>query len=59
MNQMTYAIEQSIANLLHAVPNPQWWSGPAATACAESVERLAADLRSLQSRITAEWSNGH
>jgi hypothetical protein len=55
MQTTSQAIDHAITMLLHAVPDPAWWSGPAATACADSIERLAADLRGLQSRVNSLW----
>lgn len=38
---------RAVTHLLLAVPNPLHWSGPAANACANELELLAADLRSV------------
>jgi hypothetical protein len=59
MNRTTLALEHAIAQLTHAIPNPAWWSGPAAHACALAIERLAHDLRALQGRLGHGWADGH
>ncbi|MDE2592587.1 MAG: hypothetical protein KGL41_07030 [Actinomycetales bacterium] len=59
MNRTALAVEHAIAQLSHAIPDPQWWSGPAAQACAISIERLLHDLRALQLRLGNHWADGH
>ena len=36
-----------------AVPNPVLWQGSAATACAQAIEALAAQVLALQQRISS------
>ena len=55
MHKTNYAFDLAVANLLHAVPNPLWWSGAAANACATRIEDAVAELRALEARVDATW----
>jgi hypothetical protein len=54
MNQIDLALRIAESRIQLAIPNPKLWSGFAAQACAESLERLAAELHGLQHRL-ASW----
>lgn len=51
MNQIDFALRMAETRMKFAIPNPNLWSGAAALACAESIERLAAELYSMQQRL--------
>jgi hypothetical protein len=53
MNQLDFALKTAETRMNFAIPNPNLWSGSAAGACAESIERLVHDLRALQHRLNA------
>jgi hypothetical protein len=53
MNQIEFALRTAESRIQLAIPNPKLWSGSAAQACAESLERLAVELHALQQRITS------
>jgi hypothetical protein len=56
MNQIDFALRTAESRIQLAIPNPQLWSGAAAQACAEALERLAAELHGLQHRLAAwQW----
>jgi hypothetical protein len=54
MTSIDFALRAAETRMLFAIPNPILWSGAAALACAESIERLTDDLRRLNARLS-EW----
>jgi len=55
VNQIENALRFAETRVKFAIPDPNLWSGAASLACAESIERLAADLHLLQQRLSG-WS---
>jgi hypothetical protein len=53
MHSTTHALQQAVTLLLHAVPDPNWWSGTTATACATRIEEVVAQLHALEIRVLA------
>jgi hypothetical protein len=54
MNQIDFALRAAETRIKFAIPNPNLWSGAAASACAEAIEHLAAELGQLQHRL-GQW----
>jgi hypothetical protein len=53
MDSIDYAINQAIVSLRYALPDFASWSGPAANACANSIESLTAQLENLRARLSS------
>jgi len=56
MDDIDFALDQATSVLRSSVPNPLLWSGVTATACAEAIERLAAELAGIRLRAESAWS---
>jgi hypothetical protein len=53
VDSIDYAINQAIVSLRYALPDFSTWSGPAANACANSIEALTAQLENLRARLSS------
>jgi hypothetical protein len=53
MDAIDHTLMNAVTALRMAVPNPMLWQGQAATACAQAIEDLAAQLIAMQQRLSS------